>query len=195
MQKKGPFWVVDYTLPKGEYLYKFLLNDSIHLNDSYANLYSFDKHKEVWSILNVSDSHQRIYNTSFYTIHLDDYLIYCHNDINETTLVKKQFNLLKDTNVTIQFAFSNISGLHSATVLWFSPTGEIFDYAEEMLFAQEGNPYFLTYFSLNLFENKDSILDGTWRICLFLDGRFILSDYFHLHRTATYSSFEILSST
>lgn len=53
MKKDGNVWTYETELPEGEYLYKFMINDGIQLNDPYNNLYEQDKEERLSHLKNL----------------------------------------------------------------------------------------------------------------------------------------------
>lgn len=49
------FWQTDIQLPDGEYLYKFILNNGIRINDPNAHRYAKWLNGETWSVLKIHD--------------------------------------------------------------------------------------------------------------------------------------------
>ena len=88
------------------------------------------------------------------------------------------------------FEFKEVTGLHSVTVVWFTPQGKVYEVAEANLFTPEGeeeNPIKM-WFWLDLNETITSNNYGMWLVKLFIDGQYILEDVFSLGTASTYSA-------
>ncbi len=186
MYKRDNTWYLDVELKEGEYYYKFLINDQIKLNDPSANVYSPGKDNEVWSVLIMNHENKRLYNNTQYTVNIENYNI--TNLVHEQQLDsnKRDFNLFLDKKVVARFEFNNITGFHSATAVWCTPDGKIFNAAESILVSVEGNKSTFIWFILQIDDNNHTYPEGLWTLKLFIDGSYILEDRFNLSKRNTY---------
>lgn len=184
LAKSGDKWQGSFDIPPGEYRYRFLINQSISLNDPMANYYMPDEKEQLWSVLKVNDSGQRLFNAVEYTVNISGYNITDNMYQQAQAQNKKSFVHQKDERVVTRFEFDNVTGLHTVTTVWFTPLGEVFQVLEENLFKPEEGYYdpLILWFWLSLNENK-AYPSGSWRVKLFIDGMYILEDEFKLTRT------------
>lgn len=189
MKKKNNKWQFSCKLPPGEHRYKFLINETLRLNDPTANIYFPDDDEELWSIIIINGQGQRLYNNTQYTVHIDKYNISSVlND--EITHNKKNFNILLDQRVVTKFEFTNVSGVHAVTTAWYTPKGELFQVTENILFKppkKEDTPIKM-WFWMDLEDKTRKYPCGIWTMKLFINGEFILQDNFTLSETNIYSS-------
>lgn len=188
MKKENNKWSYNCELPMGEHKYKFLINGEIKLNDPTANIYFPDDNEELWSVIIIDDQGQRLYNNTQYTAHIDKYNI--NSILNEEVVAnKKNFNILLDKKVVTRFEFTNVTGLHTVTVAWYTPDRNLFQITENNLFTPqgEGKPIKM-WFWMDLEDETRKYPCGAWTIKLFIDGDFILEDKFTLSETSSYSS-------
>lgn len=188
MKKENNKWSYNCELPMGEHKYKFLINGEIKLNDPTANIYFPDDNEELWSVIIINDQGQRLYNNTQYTAHIDKYNI--NSILNEEVVAnKKNFNILLDKKVVTRFEFTNVTGLHTVTVAWYTPDRNLFQITENNLFTPqgEGKPIKM-WFWMDLEDETRKYPCGAWTIKLFIDGDFILEDKFTLSETSSYSS-------
>jgi len=189
MKKEENNWVFQCDLPKGEHPYKFVINGNLKLNDPTANIYLPDENEELWSIVMINEEGKRLYNNNQYTVNIDKYNICSAVSEEENLVNKKNFNILTDKRVVHKFKFTNVTGLHSVTVAWYTPKGELFQVTENNLFktSQDDKPIVM-WFWMDLQENFNKYPCGIWTMRLFLDGDFILEDNFELLEGMSYSA-------
>lgn len=190
MVKSDGIWYVDILLSKGEYRYKFFINDCLRLNDPSANVYLPDENEELWSAIMINESDERLYNNTQYKVNVENYNI--NSKVYEDRMKENQknFNLLIDKKVVTRFEFTNVTGLHSVTSVWCEPDGTLFDVSENVLFTPEGeeNKPIIMWFWIDLNEENRTYKEGLWAMKLFIDGEFILEDIFNISKIAAYSS-------
>ncbi|RXM57031.1 hypothetical protein [Clostridium tetani] len=188
MVKENNKWIFKCNLPSGEHPYKFLINGELKLNDSTANIYFPDDNEELWSIVMINENDQRMYNNTQYTTHIEKYNISSVISEEEDIVNKKSFNMLLDKKIVTRFQFTNVTGLHAVTTVWYTPKGELFQITENNLFTPPNNegPISL-WFWMDLDDNTRNYPLGTWTMKLFIDGEFILEDEFSLVQNRTYS--------
>lgn len=163
-------------LPKGTYVYRFLINGIFTLNDYNANIYEPDDEGKLWSALVIDSESRRLYNNTQYSVHIeavqitDDY----YEDIDDSIF---EFDSLTSKQVVVRYEFAKITGAHTASVLWINPSGRIKAWSEEIVTPSVDKN--LVWFGLdtsNIYE-EDS---GEWNILLFIDGKYIFSHSFSL---------------
>lgn len=190
MKKEDNKWFIDVFVRQGEHKYKFLLNEYIRINDSTANVYLPDEKDELWSVIIISKEDKRLFNNTQYTVNVENYNI-C-NKLNDVVTLKnkKNFNLSNDKKVVTRFEFTEVTGLHSVTAVWYSADGTLFDVSENILFTPEDEKVLpiIMWFWIDLNENNRLYPQGIWTMKLFIDGAFILEDNFIIGKTTTYSS-------
>jgi len=184
MNKLGTKWKMEIEIQPGEYYYKFIINGNIKINDPIANYYVYED-DEVWSGLIINSQNKRLYNNTEYTVHIENYNIQNYLEENLSLVNKKDFNLLIDKKVVVRFEFTQITGLHSATVLWCTPTGEIYDSAESVIVSVDGKPN-INWFLLELNKIEATYVEGAWTMKLLIDGIAVLEDRFNLKKMNTY---------
>ena len=187
MHQEGEAWIYEAKLPPGEYYYKFLINETILLNDPLANSYVPRKEgeEELWSYMKVNGFGERLYNNSQYTVNVAEYQLSAAAT-ERGGMEKHMFSAILDKKVVARFGFNQVTGIHAVTVLWCDYTGTVQEYAEQMLLPEE-NPGKLAvlWFWLNLEERKQP--EERWTAKLFIDGEFILEDSFQIGNAFLYS--------
>ncbi len=192
MEKDNNMWIINETFPPGKYYYRFLINEGVYFNDPYANQYEIGEDGSLWSVLLIDNKGQRLYNAIQYSIELERCFmsnqITEYNDTNGKE--KKIFNKLLDHMVSLRFDFINIIGIHSISLLWFNPYEEIFDISENILSQEDveyGNPISV-WFNLDLRSMEYALIQGLWKVRLFINGEFIIDDYFQLGQGTIYTN-------
>jgi len=185
MKKYENKWITSFSLNPGEYLYKFLINDKIRLNDPFAKVYIPNKNGELFSYLKINKEGKQLYSSKQYYVNVNDYLL--SSVVTDRIInIKKNFNLNIDKKIVARFQFDIVTGIHTATVVWFNPKGEVFSWAEEKLFKSENcdtNPVILWFW----FDLNNEILEGKWFLKLYIDGEYLLEDSFYISRMYIYS--------
>ena len=92
MKKEGDKWFLECMAEPGQHFYKFLINNSITLNDPLSNLYLPDDHGELWSVLIINEEDVRLYNNAEYTVHIEQYNITSTIYEGQVPNNKKEFN-------------------------------------------------------------------------------------------------------
>lgn len=189
MIKENNIWTLNCSLPSGEHYYKFLINDSLELNDPTANIYMPRENDILWSLIIIDENDNRLYNNNQYTVHIDKYNISSSIAEKEDLLNKKSFNIILDKKVVTRFKFTNVTGLHEVTTIWYSPKGDLIQTTANNLFTKENdsNPVTL-WFWLDLENREYKHMLGNWTMKLFIDGEYILEDKFELLEGTSYSS-------
>lgn len=192
MVKIDDHWKTTISIPKGVYYYKFFINSLVYLNDPYANHYDFDEDGSLWSVLIVDKIGQRLFNVTQYSIEMKNYFMF--NQIikysNVNIKEKKLFNKFLDNIISIRCDFANITGIHTLTLLWINPADEVFDISENILSQDDivNNNVISVWFNLDLKNSRYNYLQGLWKVQLFVNGEFIMDDYFQLGHGAIYTN-------
>lgn len=187
--KSGDCWSADLFFPPGEHHYKFLVNDEFKLNDPWANLYLPDEKGQLWSTILINENHERLYNNEQYTVDIEDYVLTNTVTSLPEVVSKKAFSLTMDRSIVARFEFTNISGLHTVTALWYDSWGHLHEFTENLLYSDKESlqqSVFL-WFWIDLNEPDMEYPEGIWTIKLLIDGKFILEDQMTLLKTLSYS--------
>ncbi len=195
MQKEGTTWTTELILPPGEHYYKFLINEAFLLNDSKANLYLPHKEDGLWSVIKIDEDDQRLYNNEAYAVHMQDYAMSGGITEEEIKVNKKLFHLLMDKQQTLRLTFDGMSGLHAVTVVWYDSRGDYYQAAENSLFSDESKEEVILWYWLDLTELERDRDEGRWTVRVFVDGSYILEDYFDISSTTIYSRESIQGKT
>ena len=189
MIKENNKWALKCDLQPGEHAYKFLINGELKLNDPTANIYFPDDNEELWSIIKINENGQRLYNNIEYTTHIEKYNIGSVVSEQENIVNKKVFNMTLDKKVVTRFQFTNVTGLHTVTAVWYTPVGELFQVTENNLFMPPNyEKPIMMWFWMDLGDDTRKYPLGTWKMKFFIDGEFILEDEFKILENSAYSS-------
>lgn len=180
MSKVQDGWIYEIELQPGEYRYKFLLNNELQLNDPYNNLLELDENQNIWSIIIINDQGQRLYNVHQNSVHIEEYLL--SSTMAENDKMKKDYDMSYDKKVVARFHFRNITGLNVITAVWYTPSGKLFQFADNLLFAENENERVTLWFWIEMRDVLDKIELGTWCLKLFIDGQYILEDLFTIDK-------------
>lgn len=165
------FWEDEILIGPGRYRYRFLIEDLVKVNDPYANIYVQNENGELDSLIIIDEEGRRLINEKIYNVHLEDYIM---SDSFENKNIKKRFNLT-DEKVIVRFDFTEVTGVHTVTLLWIKPDGEIYYVTENLLIENDNKNEKTLWFWININER---IMPGQWKIRVLIDGLIIFDDYF-----------------
>lgn len=192
MQKEEGGWFLEVLLPPGEHRYKFFINQEMKLNDPSANLYLPDESEELWSVIIIDENGQRLYNNEQYEVTVEEYLLSGRMvEVGEAVPVsKKQFHLCLDQMIAARFAFTNVTGVHEVTALWYEPNGTLHSYGRNNLYREEesNKPIYL-WFWVPFDDRKRDDLEGLWTLKLLIDGSYVLEDQMTVSRSVSYQGY------
>lgn len=189
LHKEEDGWSTEIELPVDKYLYKFIIDDFIKLNDPLAYTYLVDEKGEAWSILTVQKEDMLLSKSIDENIRLNNYII--NNRMFEQMKYaqsKKEFSLKIDRKVVCTIEFQNIVGVHPITIIWYRPDMKIHHISEHILEIHDGeyNIGAITWFWIDLTEPNREYPLGGWTIRMFIDGAFSFQDYFNIGSSGTY---------
>ncbi|MCX7904450.1 MAG: hypothetical protein N2486_08045 [Caloramator sp.] len=167
-------WEEEILIGPGKHRYRFLIDDVIKVNDPYANIYVQNENDELDSLIIIDEEGRRLINEKIYNVHLEDYII---SDSFENKNIKKRFNFI-DEKVITRLEFTEVTGVHTVTLLWFKPNGEVYYVTENILIENEDKKEQTLWFWININER---IMPGQWRIRLLIDGLIVFDDYFSIN--------------
>jgi len=113
MAKCGDIWTYKSNIRSGEYLYKFLIDNELLLNDPYANAYVIDDKNEIWSYLKVDKSGDRLFIEVDCSVNVSEFSLCSSITKLENIISKQVFNLSMDKQVVAKFRFDVVIGLHA----------------------------------------------------------------------------------
>jgi hypothetical protein len=183
------FWSIELDLPKGEYFYRFLINDTVYLSDPCANYYSYDGDTR-WSALLLMGNGTISNHRLPLSVEIENYVIGNHvTCYGDPTIRKNIFNTLMDSMISIRYDFTHIIGAHTVTLLWVNPLGEIFCVSENRLEEKdtENGAKISLWFHLDLKNSNFNYPLGLWKVLLLINGGFVMEDYFQLTQFSLYT--------
>ncbi len=184
LQKQGNIWYTDVDLKEGEHYYKFLINGHLKLNDPKAGLYLPLGEKELWSVISMNEKEEQHYLREPYTLTIEEYTV--TDKVSRSPVVgsRKQYHLQTDKQLVVRMKFRDITGLHTVSALWYDGNGQLHEVTENLLYAEEDRkkPVYL-WFWIDLGRDKDLYPEGMWSMQLFIDGTYIMEDWFALTDT------------
>lgn len=187
MKPAGDFWQISLNLTEGEYQYAFLVNGSLRLNDPLANVYEPDAEEKIWSLLKVNEQGQRLFNNRRYPVHLEHYHLGARFDESIPEVSFKKVNLALNQAIVAHFVFTQVEGLHTVTLAWYTPEGELIQWADQYLVENStGEPIEMAFrCQPNKLLSAPPL--GSWSLKLLVDGAFVLADDFKVFNEAVYS--------
>lgn len=169
-------WEAEVEFPPGQSLYKLVVNGELTLNDPTANLYLLHETGELMSVMLVDEeTGERLYNNEEYNVEISAYSLN-HYISQRLETVNRSFYLDTHRKAVLGLGFRNITGVHSVTVAWYAPNGELDRFAESVLVQPEEEEAKL-WFWLPL---EPDLPTGQWELKVFIDGLFILEDNIYI---------------
>lgn len=177
MEDKEYYWQAYIQLPDGEYLYKFILNNGIRINDPNAYGYAKWLNGETWSILKIHNGipiTKEYPKTEFVNFRV-------HNGImgyGDRTIVYP-----RNTRCYISFDLKNVCGVHSIMSLWYQPDGSLYHIEESTIDADINiNSNYSETFWVNLNQNTHPFKYGIWMVEIYVDGEQKIREYFRVNQ-------------
>lgn len=173
MKEEHGIWTYETELLPGEYLYKFLVNESLFLFDPSNNLYEQDRDGYLWSLIIIDKDGDRLVNSEQYHLTLTEYKL----DLNTSNNRLKGYSHAIESKIVTTINFSEVTGIHGVTGVWYTADETVFEYAETAVCSEEQEQVYVMFWigqeSAILFASED-----IWVFRLFIDGILALEDYF-----------------
>lgn len=164
MFKNKYYFEVTKFLRKGQYMYKYLVEGILRLNDPKAECYIVDSAGEVWSFLCVSEGLEGKCNKSKINMNL------------KVKPLKKEYVYPIDRLIIYKVEVNECEGIHALTAIFYSGNGNVYQINEVVL-----SP--CIQLKVNLKEGRCNV--GVWKLDIYLDGCKYTSEYFRVsHRIA-----------
>lgn len=186
MRKVDGAYVIEVDLSPGEHHYAFLVNGNLRLNDPTANIYVPDEKDTLWSVVIINENHERLFNNTQYTTHIEEYRLSSLVSKGAIAVHKRQFNRFTDEKAVARFTFLNTTGLHTVTLAWYSPDGRLFQVSENYLVEDPANSEAVQLWFWMDLKQETKVAPGLWTLKLFLNGSYILEDKFQIVETSSY---------
>lgn len=175
-------WETEISLQPGTYLYQFMVNGQLPLNDTQASLMDVTNKGELKSVIKISEEGRRLGIDKKYNVNFSDYGL-CTEE-NKFDRSKKQFSIAKDEMLYANFEFKEVTGVHNLTLLWTSPDGSWANIEEYPFYTPEGKEDKPIIISSKLPLDR-STMTGDWKLQVFINGHFIFEDSFTVLDTST----------
>lgn len=175
MTEENQYWYVELALNDGIYLYKFIIDEGLKLNDCNAKEYIKWINDEIWSVLHVP------YNRN---------CAICETEMNiigysMTPGVRyglffsnHEFSLFRDKKYSISMEIDGVCGVHSVTAVWYREDKSIYHIEERNIEFNEINKKIRI--NLVFWVNLPNCIDTkrNWEVEIFIDGKITIKDYF-----------------
>lgn len=171
VKRKDGIWEGEVAFPPGKSLYKLAVNGELLLNDPTANLYV--RHQETGEWMSVMDvdpeTGRRRLNLEPYRLELSRIRL-SRKTGEESGKLQRSFVLGRDDQAVLGLQFRAITGIHVVTVAWYTPSGELYRYAENALMQQQGGQEVQLWFWLPL---REELAAGRWGAKVFVNGMYV----------------------
>lgn len=166
-------WRGEIILDAGIYLYKYVINPIVRVNDPDACEYDVDSEGEVWSKLVVGDMEyfegskgMKICGTQLSTMPNFSIVTAVY-----PITVKKIYLAV---NIKLQ------SGVHSVSVIWYHGDGKIIRFEERAILTYECDVDKVCKAVFLLTVAEAFFVPGTCRVDILFDGRYMRANYFQI---------------
>ena len=177
--KNNNTWSCEIELDEGTYLYKFIINNYMYLNDPNANAYH-TRGEEVWSYINVSQ--MPVENSKGKITYLRHIITNRMATSLTMTGTYKEFYMKIDRKVVLGMEWDPIEGLHEVCVIWYRPDTLIHHISYEIIQVIENESKAgTTWFWMPLDEEGREYIEGIWNVVICVDGISIMADQFRLN--------------
>lgn len=166
-------WYAEVDLKDGEYLYKFIVNDGLKLNDCNAIQYKKWIADEVWSVMKVKDGEIVVGKHKY--IKLRKYSM--SPGIRYGSYLSNRIYNHLYSKFSISIELENVEDTHSVTAVWYRENGTIYHIEEKTIDIPEKKYIYgvNVVFWINI-PNK--INSNNWTIEIYVDGEKHITDYF-----------------
>ncbi|MGN0375273.1 MAG: hypothetical protein ACI4EN_07215 [Butyrivibrio sp.] len=177
-------WRISLDLPDGEYLYKFVFNDGIRMNDPEAYCYREWINGEVWSLLNIKDG--KAVSRRYDAVNIRNVIVHSKSG--------KLLQYPGDRRCYADFEINNVKGIHSLTILWYQPDGSLYHIEETTVRASgTGFSSFAETMWVELDMKSHSFDLGTWMVEVYADGIRQVREFFNVTDTRTVERVNVIS--
>lgn len=181
-------WRMQMESNEKKYLYRFLINNSISVNDPYANMYGSDCDGTLWSVYFENEENQRLYNSTQYYLEIKELLL---SDTVKDIIVPQRDNRffpIADKMTAICVKISDGTGLHTLTMLFINPNHEIIDLAEQTVdLDMKEEDDIIVWFYRNIDQKRKDFMYGTWTYLLLVDGQYWLQGQYDIESIQRFS--------
>lgn len=173
-------WQTELSFVKDKIFYKYIVNGVIRLNDSNADEYYSEDDNEVWS---VADLHTDSGTNEHILYDLKCKIIKAIPEKDVMYQDCRIFTYGKDKIISTYVEVKNISGIHSITVIWHQPDGNIYKVEEapivvERSYVRDVNAGFW----IKLDDMQGDFYENVWMVSVYLDGKHMTKEYFVINR-------------
>lgn len=180
LKLKNNVWQVELSLDRKKIFYKYIVNGIIKLNDSNANKYCLDKNNEIWSVADLYEDVGRNKNIS--------YILKCKivKGIPKKGMIYqtcRTFIYGTDKIISTYVEIKKLSGVHSLTVIWHQPDGNIYKVEEAPIVIEDSCVEDVDAgFWISIDDMQGNFYENVWTVSVYLDGGYMTKEYFVINK-------------
>lgn len=176
MERVSDGFVCELDLsPSDVYKYIFVIDDNIRLIDWAAPFIIPTEDGQIFSCIAINSSGEILTYDFEPSIYVKDFG-FCNDTVENKELIYKRAFSRKDKRVCVRIEYSDVLGFHQSSILWYKPDGEFFVQSSSIVWSDDNKAE--SIIEWHYIEIGDDMPTGKWKVKFFIDGLYILEDYF-----------------
>ncbi|ADL42067.1 hypothetical protein COB47_0755 [Caldicellulosiruptor obsidiansis OB47] len=176
MTRDGESFVCELELlPSDAYKYIFVIDDNIRLIDPTAPFVIPTEDGQIFSCIAIN-ANDEILTYDFEPSIFVKNFGFCSEMVEDGEVVYKRAFSKKDNRIYVRIEYSDVLGFHQSSILWYRPDGQFFSQSSGIVWSEEKKEDGIIEW--HYVELTDQIPTGKWKIRFFINGLYLLEDYF-----------------
>ena len=179
--EKEKKWCVSINVNKYRFIYKFLLNDYVYLNDPYANDFLLID-GEVWASRCQEKKGQHILKEKIEEIEY----VFSNQMSNSvrTRDMKKIFYSSIDSKVVVGVELRKVLGIHELILLWYDSNRNLQHIDYQIVQPKDGQEEYTVVHWFQMLPNYFGLEEKyrIWEVKIVLDGQLFITDFLKITR-------------
>lgn len=176
LNEKDKKWCVSVNVSENRFIYKFLLNDYIYLNDPYANEFLLIN-GEVWSSRYQEKTYRHILKERKKEIEY----VFSNQMSNsvQTREMKKVFFPSIDSKVVVGVELRQFFGIHELVLLWYDSNRKLQHIDYQVVQPKDGQEEYTVVYWFQMLSSYFCVEEECkiWEVKIVLDGELFVTDY------------------
>ena len=157
------------------YRYIFVIDDNIRLIDWAAPFTLPTEDGQIFSCIAINANGEILTYDFEPSIYVKDFS-FCNDTVESGELIYKRAFSRKDEKVCVRIEYKDVLGFHQSSILWYKPNGEFFVQSSGIVWSDDERMDNITEW--HYIQISDEMPTGKWKVKFFIDGLYILEDYF-----------------
>lgn len=176
MTREDDSFVCELDLsPSDIYRYIFVIDDNIRLIDWAAPFILPTEDGQIFSCIAINASGEILTYDFEPSIYVKDFN-FCNDTVESGELIYKRAFSRRDEKVCVRIEYKDVIGFHQSSILWYKPNGEFFVQSSGIVWNDDERMDNITEW--HYIQISDEMPTGRWKVKFFIDGLYILEDYF-----------------